>query len=296
MARYEILDTFPAFERFWRSARSRPIPEQIDRWKREYLGPWPDLWRKQFRSYRADGQDWRSVAHNRVFPTLDQRLPRMRKVHSLLLRGIPIASRRIRSHLGEDFSVLFVIHVGIGVGAGWATTFRGAPAVLFGLENAAELGWSDPYTLVALVEHELAHLVHDHWRRERRVGALERHRGPWWQLYQEGFATRCEIRMGEIGAHHSVSPNQDWLQWCEENRSRLASLFLRSTSSAVSMRRFFGSWYDVDGHIETGYYLGAEVVRDWESKCSLREIACWGPGPARERCRAALRRMAASLP
>ena len=52
---------------------------------------------------------------------------------------------------GIDFPITFVIHVGIGCGAGWATRFRGRPAVLFGLENATEVGWRDATTLTALV-------------------------------------------------------------------------------------------------------------------------------------------------
>jgi hypothetical protein len=296
MPRYEVLDTFPAFERFWKSSASLPPAERVDGWRREYLSPWPELWRMQAEDYRGNGVDWRSVARRRVFPTIERMLPAMRRSRAGILRAIPIATRRVRTRLGADFRVTFVIHVGIGCGAGWATTFRGAPAVLFGLENAAELQWADPTTSVALVEHELAHLAHDHWRHQAKVQALARHRGPWWRLYEEGFATRCEIRLGGIGSHHSTSRTEDWLGWCGENRSKLASLFLRAATSPASIRRFFGSWYRVEGHIETGYFLGAEVIRDWESRFSLREIACMSADQVRRRARASLGRMAAAGP
>lgn len=294
MPRYEVLDTFPAFERFWRSSRSLPPPERVDRWKREYLRPWPELWRIQAADYRKNRVDWRTVARRHVFPSIDQRLPAMRKARSCILRALPIATRRLGTRLGAEFPVTFVIHVGIGCGAGWATTFRKVPAVLFGLENTAELQWTDSVTTVALVEHELAHLAHDYWRGKARVSALDRHRGPWWRLYEEGFATRCEIRLGSIGSHHSTSRAEDWLSWCRENRSRLASLFLKSADSSNSDRRFFGSWYPLDGHIETGYFLGAEVIRDWESRFSLREIACMSTDQVRRRARASLHRMVAT--
>lgn len=293
MTRYSIVDTFPAFDQFWRRARSLPTDHAIESWRRDYLRPWPELRRKQIASYRQDGVDWYKVARARIFPTLDDRLPQMWKVRSSLLRAIPVAVRRSRNALGLDFSVTFVIHVGIGCGAGWATTFRGMPAVLFGVENAAEVGWTDPATVVALVEHEIAHLLHDAWRRRAGVGGLVDHRGPWWQLYEEGFATRCEFMLGEIGSHHATERTPNWLAWCSQNRSRLASLFLRTVSKRKSTRRFFGSWYNIDGYIETGYFLGSEVIRLEESRADLQEIACWTPDQVRRRIQASLRRMAA---
>lgn len=293
---YEIFDTFPAFERFWRSSRSLSIEEQVDRWRRDYLRPWPDLWRMQVANYERASLDWREVARTRVFPAFPRRVPIMREIRSRLLGAIPIAVRRVRDRWGVDFPVTFVIHVGIGCGAGWATDFRGTPSVLFGVENAAEVGWNDPVTTVALVEHELAHLVHAHWRRRAGLGGSERHRGTWWQLYEEGFATRCEIELGDIGVHHSRGASEDWLGWCTDHRSSLATLFLKRWATEDASRRFFGSWNDVQGHIETGYFLGSEVIRDWERRFSLHEIACWSPEQIRRRARASLRRMAASRP
>lgn len=292
MSRYEIIDTFPTFERYWSRARHLPAAQQIESWGSDYLRPWLELRRKQIASCGRDGVDWRRIARTRIFPALDDRLPRMQEVRSNLLRAIPVAVRRCRDKLGLDFSVTFVIHVGIGCGAGWATTYRRRPAVLFGVENAAEVGWTDRSTVVALVEHEIAHLIHDHWRRQARVGGLEGHRGAWWQLYEEGFATRCEFLLGETGAHHSTNRTKDWLEWCHKNRPRLASLFLKTAASRRGPRRFFGSWYDIDGYIETGYFLGSEVIRLAESRASLREIACWSPDQVRSCVRASLRRMA----
>lgn len=292
MSRYEVLDTFPAFERFWPRGQLLREDQRIESWRRDYLRPWPELARKQITNYEREGIDWRKVARTRIFPTLEDRLPQMRKVRCALRRAIPVAVGRCRDKLGLDFPVTFVIHVGIGCGAGWATTFRGRPAVLFGVENAAETGWTDRQTVVALVEHELAHLIHDRWRRRARVGRLEGHRGPWWQLYEEGFATHCEFLLGGTGAHHSTTETRDWLEWCRRNRSRLASLFLRAVRSRRSTGRFFGSWYDIDGYIESGYFLGAEAVRWWESRFSLHQIACWNPRQVSRRLEASVRKMA----
>lgn len=299
MSRYEILDTLPTFNRFWRRARSLPVESQVDAWKRDYLRRWPELFRMQVADYRRQGVDWRRVARVRIFPRLDERIARMSLVRSRLRRAIPIAVARFRDRLGLDFPVRFVIHVGVGCGAGWATTFGGRPAVLFGLENAAELGWTDSNSAVALVEHELAHLLHDRWRREARLRRVGDYRGAWWQLYEEGFATYCELKLGPIGNHHSTETSRDWLEWCRKNRSRLATRYLAAVSSRRPTRQFFGSWNNIAGYINTGYYLGAEVIRDWESRASLREVASWTSDQVRRRARSSLERMvadAAALP
>lgn len=216
----------------------------------------------------------------------------MALVRRQLLRCIPAAVERCHASFGIDFPITFVIHVGIGCGAGWATRFRGRPAVLFGLENATEVGWRDATTITALVEHEISHLIHDQWRRRGGRGGIERHRGAWWQLYTEGFATACELKLGAIGTHHSTRSGERWLEWCASHRYRLASLFLRSVRHPQRIRRFFGSWYPLQGHIETGYYLGSEVIREWERTAGLREIARWEYPRVRRRARLTLETLA----
>lgn len=293
MSNFVTIDTFPAFLRFWKDHRSAGPMDQLTAWKEEYLRSWPELYGKQVDSYSESGVDWRAVARRRVFPNLRSRIRAMASARRRLLQAIPRAIDRYRTEFGLDFSITFVIHVGIGCGAGWATRFGGNPAVLFGIENAAEVGWTDPKTVAALVEHEIAHLLHDHWRRRAGQGSLEDHWGAWWQLYTEGFATRCELKRGSLGLHHARQAGEQWLSWCTTNRSRLASLFLRSVGHPMRIRRFFGSWYPLEGHIETGYFLGSEVIRAWERSESLRAIGQWEIARVRHRARLALQSMAA---
>ena len=292
MSSYTLVDTYPAFRTYWRLARERPVNDQIEAWRRDYLGPWPELLRQQISNYRAEGVDWGAVARLRIFPTLDRLMVGMSQARAAIRKSIPLAVDRLNSRLPLDFPVTFVIYVGIGCGAGWATTFEGRPAVLFGLENAAELGWTDPDTAVALVEHELAHVVHERWRRDAGMGGLDDHRGPWWKLYVEGFATRCELSLGGIGRHHSTARSGDWLAWCRRNRRFLSSKFLASIASRSRWNHFFGSWFRIRGQTETGYYLGSEIVREWEERMPVREISTWTTDQIRRRGRASLERFA----
>jgi hypothetical protein len=162
--------------------------------------------------------------------------------------------------------------VGIGLGAGWATTYQNSPALLFGLENIAEEGWSKPAAIEGLIAHELGHLIHFHWRAQagKAIGS-----GPWWQLYEEGFAERCEhVLLGEDSWHMASGTGyQGWPEWCRENKSWLAAEFLKRAGSGEDIRPFFGSWLNLRGQRQTGYFLGHELVKKLGEHKTLAEIA-----------------------
>lgn len=174
-----ITDAFDSFSAWWAEARALDAEQRLASWQAFNAERWSELLRLQVEAYREDGLDWRDVARERVFPHLDGRLADMAAARAHLRRVIAPVCRDAQARLGIDFDVTFVLHVGIGVGAGWATRYAGGPACLLGLENIAELGWHDEGTLAALCAHELGHLAHERWRSERSLGAG---RGPLWHL------------------------------------------------------------------------------------------------------------------
>jgi hypothetical protein len=287
MTKPNVLDTFPAFDTFWKEVEGLPVHRQINLWEAEYMARWPELLAKQIECYSSEGADWKSVARTHVFPYLGNRLGRMRALHRDLLRSLPTSWTRTRKVLDLRFSVRFVIYVGIGCGAGWATTYCGRPACLFGLENAAENhdggdGW--PRRVVA---HEVAHLAHQKWRGER----WEELADPWWKLYEEGFATYCERKV-EPEAFPLRTGKKNWLRWCDAHRAWLARRFLQYVKARRSLRPFFGSWFNIEGQIETGYYLGSEVIRELVGQSTLRQVAVLSTPEIRRQSRAALERFA----
>lgn|GEM_PF-278053 len=292
MARLQVLDTLPAFERYWRGASSKPLEVQIDRWEHEYMAAWPELLEKLRRNYSELGVDWKHIAATRIFPHLPERMPRIRRLHRTLLRTLPDSWRRTQQVLNVDFPVRFLIYVGIGVGAGWATQYGGQPACLFGLENAAELASRKDAAMPGTVSHEVAHLAHDEWRRRRGLRGIVGPSGPFWQLYEEGFATECERRIEDPRSFRLRTGRADWLPWCTRHRAWLAAKFLRDAGARRSMRPFFGSWYNIRGHIDSGYYLGQEMVREWTETASLREVALLPEPAVRRKARLTLRRWA----
>lgn len=292
MRTFQLVDAFPSFEDFWEEVRGLPVDRQVDLWEREYMAPWPELLAKQKESYSKIGMDWRKVARTRVFPQFEDHLERMRRLHTGLARALPVSWAGVRKRLGVRFPVRFVIYVGIGCGMGWATRLGGQPAVLFGLENAAEHHDGSRDIWPGVVSHEVAHLAHYEWRRRYGVDHQPVKDHPLWQLYEEGFATQAEREIEGSDAFRIRTGDPRWLPWCESHRRWLATKFLEDVKARRSVRPFFGSWYNIKGHIQTGYYLGAEVIREWRRSWSFESCAVVPEMAVRPMARKALREMA----
>ena len=271
MGRSTLIDAFPAFLSYWAEAQEQSLENQIESWATAYMATWPELRRMQIEDYSAQSLDWRQIARDKVFPFLAERLPQMEEAHhNLAALSEPIYARAQQT-LGFDSSAVFVIYVGIGCGAGWATTFEKTPAILFGLENIAENRWSGREAITSLAAHEIGHLAHYHWRQQhgKPIGS-----GPWWQLYEEGFAQYCQSLIVPSAVWHQASGDQaDWLDWCRNHKQWLAAKFLQTVAAGESVVPFFGSWYEICGRSETGYFLGCELAAELTGSLTLLELA-----------------------
>lgn len=265
-----IVDAYPTFQELWPSIRHKSVAEQVDAWESVTGAQWPELLAMQQACYEEEGEDWRQIAQEMVFPRLGERVQGMEDARGHLLKLCEPVYARAQERLGMDTDLVAVIHVGIGCGAGWATTYEGTPAILFGVENAAEEGWTEPEVLTGLISHELGHVAHHHWRQQQGVPLRS---GPWCQLYEEGFAQRCEHAIAGEDSWHMACTVQGWLEWCAANEGWLAAEFLRTVDGGESVRPFFGSWFELRGWKQTGYYLGHQVIRRLEASMDLREIA-----------------------
>lgn len=79
----------------------------------------------------------------------------------------------------------------------------------------------------------------------------------------------CLIRRAQRVSQGS----DDWEDWFCENRRWLAREFLRRSDKGVDIRPFFGSWLQIRGRSQTGYFLGSEIVAELEQELSFEEIA-----------------------
>jgi len=270
MGTCRVVDAFPAFLKLWPTIRHESIDQQIVSWETGYMAGWPELLAKQQACYAEDGEDWRQVARDMVFPHLAERLVGMEEAHGHLVGLIESVYARAQQVLGFESDMVAVIYAGVGCGAGWVTTYQGMPAILFGLENAAEEGWTGREVLTGLVAHEIGHVVHQHWRQQQ---GLPNGSGPWWQLYSEGFAQRCEHLILGRDTWHMACQVHGWQDWCQTSEGWLAADYLRAADAGHSLRPFFGSWYDIQGWKQTGYYLGHRVIRRLEASMDLEQIA-----------------------
>lgn len=167
-----------------------------------------------------------------------------------------------------DSNVVF--YLGLCNGAGWATELDGRPAVLLGLEKIVELGWTGERDMIGLLYHELGHQWHfqNRMAESREETAEEK---AVWQLYTEGVAMRFEQMMcGDPRFYHQDTDG--WLDWCEENRGRLALEYLKRVENGESIQDFFGDWCAFEGHSDVGYYLGAEAIRLAQEENGLQEV------------------------
>ncbi len=246
------------------------------------------LLEKQKNDYGQGGYDWREIARERVFPYLQDRMPLMTEAAQGVDCIDPIRSK-VHRLVTHDLDVLFVVYVGIGCGAGWGTTLEDRPACLFGLENIAELGYSDERSFSGLVAHELGHVVHT--QLQDRHG-LEGKPDFVWRMWQEGIAMRHEHIVMEEDSWHGQAA--EWVVWCNENKGWLASEFLRRQNDDDARRDFFGSWFSVQGRSGTAYFLGHEVVCEVERELSFGDILLLPWEQARQRTTMILERMAGS--
>lgn len=232
----------------------------------------PELWRLIVEDYATQDIKWQSILGERVFPCLTRYQETIPIIGSALAEQIPAIFHQAAT-IAEVSDTLFVIYVGLGNGAGWQTTLLGKPAVLFGVEGIAESGWVDARTLGPLIAHEIGHVVQHQWREGLSV---TQDSGPYWQLFEEGFAQLLEHSIMGRDTWHESSTQPGWVDWCTNNRGLLARRFLGLVDSGKTVRSLFGSWYDVCGYRQCGYFLGHEVVKCMSRTVSLKRLATMG--------------------
>jgi hypothetical protein len=61
--------------------------------------------------------------------------------------------------------------------------------------------------------------------------------GPWWDLYEEGFAQRCEELISDTVVFHQATgiKGSDWLNWCQSHKGLLAAEFLKTVAEGKSV-------------------------------------------------------------
>ncbi|MGC8514563.1 MAG: hypothetical protein ACP5OC_00315 [Thermoplasmata archaeon] len=109
-----------------------------------------------------------------------------------------------------------------------------------------------------LILHEAGHVFQEIVRKEKKLSYGV---GPIWHLYEEGFAEYFESLLLNSEEWHQSLGQPGWSRWCEDHIQYLSKLFLKDVKEIDKTSRFFGSWYDIEGWKETGYYLGYRILK-----------------------------------
>lgn len=195
---------------------------------------------------------------------------KLQKLHQSFQVTTRHLEESIKKHLQVELDADIVLYLGLCNGAGWATSINGKPVVLLGIEKIAELNWVDETSMIALIYHEIGHLWH-YQERTLFCGGSTTEEKALWQLYSEGIAMYCE----QLLCHNPSFFHQDqkgWLEWCNQNRTRLFIEYFRRVEQHESVQDFFGDWCSFEGYSDVGYYLGAELIRKALTEYTIDDV------------------------
>lgn len=190
--------------------------------------------------------------------------------HQSFIHATKNLSDKIENKFNVDLNVTIILYLGLGNGAGWATTINKQKVVLIGLEKVVELGWCNESDMQALIYHELGHIYHSLFEHKNLMPTKrEKHIR---QLYREGIAMVFEQTLcDDVNRYHQ---NIDgWLDWCINNEKRIKTEYLKRIEHRESVQDFFGDWCSFMNHSDVGYYLGTAFIRFLMNDYSLQEIA-----------------------
>jgi hypothetical protein len=248
----------------------KSFDEQLAAWREFYANHAPALPERLYGDYSDEEGGWLPIARDRVWPMHAERMGRMKAANKAIRETYADIYRLAGERLGFTGPLVLVTYVGIGNGAGWATQWEGLPAVLLGIENIAELNWHERPSVCGLLSHEIGHLFMTSVRGAEATEKLTE--DPHLCLFEEGFAQHCEhVIVGSDTWHCASQPG--WVEWCAAHEPMLAGEFLRRVHDRKLWREFFGSWFEIDGRIQTGYFLGCRMVERMNHRMSLCEIA-----------------------
>ncbi|UYP47280.1 hypothetical protein NEF87_003565 [Candidatus Lokiarchaeum ossiferum] len=270
---FQIIDVYTHFDQFWQMASNLTDEEYMDAWYSIFMKNHLNLRRKLVHEYEVDGYEWKSIVKNYVFSDLQKNATSFTKIGKQIQEIIPTIHMKCQELFQIEFPINYVIYVGIGMGAGWATSFINEAAVLLGLENILQCGWTSEERLKALVAHEVGHLIH---LKERGCKDFKFHNDDLlFSIYEEGMAMWAEHQIMGYNDWHMQEGQDNWVEWCYQHKHILAQKFLQEyrLNEAQTSKNFFGSWFNIEGKSQTGYFLGHEIIKEWLKLLSFKEIA-----------------------
>ena len=269
----EIIDTFKHFKACFEGNLNKSVDEKIDLWENCYIRNYPELEIKCKSDYESNGYSWRDIACNMVFNKTKDNFGKMLEAYINIkdsIQGISIAVKQI---FNIEPNIYIVLYCGLCNSAGWVDKYNGKRAILYGIDKIAELDWHNIEKIKPLIAHELCHVIHFEIRGEDKLTGIDMNNyiNGIWKIYEEGFAQYYQhLLIGDI----ADSRGAEWLKSCIMNKSNLKTLYFEALyNKNEGTKHFFGDWFKVINISDTGYFLGAELIKELNEVYSIEKIA-----------------------
>lgn len=245
-----ILDTSPAFENYARTAFLDPPALRESLWRERYEGAHPEV----FEAFYADHADQSGRA------ALVRELSRVRqqaRAAAPVVAGIiEEVEPRVAEILGLDAAAA-PQHVLI-VGPHTTNAVVGRLGDEVALFHCLEWFYTEEGARV-LVAHEDTHALH-----EVSLGTRPPGDDAAWVAFAEGLALAASRqvvpdRPEEDYFWYGYGGFEDWLPWCQEQRSTLLHRFASELDAPATAETWFGGGM-VEGHWRVGYFVADILV------------------------------------
>lgn len=270
----KIINTFKHFDECFETNLDTSVEEKINLWENCYINKYPELEKKCKDDYENCGYKWRDIAHSRVFNRTKNDFSKMKEAYDNIMLTLDGINDKVKKVFGLNLDINIVLYVGLCNSAGWVDYYEGKRAILFGIDKIAELNWHTVEKLEPLVAHELCHVIHFELRgKDNLPDSVER--TPYnigiWRIYEEGFAQFYQNKF--LLSEHDCR-GDEWIKKCILNKKKLKNMYLKALlDEQIGVRDFYGDWFEVLGISDTGYFLGAELIKELDKVYSAKVIA-----------------------
>ncbi|MGL5752084.1 MAG: DUF5700 domain-containing putative Zn-dependent protease [Paraclostridium sp.] len=267
----KIIDTFKDYKEVFEHNLDISTQEKIRLWEELYSSKYPEVINKLKDDIKSDGYNWVDIARENSFNKTKEDFSKMVEAYENIKNVMEDVNNNVKEAFNLDLDINIVLYAGLCHSAGWVDEYEGKRAILYGIDQIANLNWQDRNKLKNLIAHELCHIIHFEIR--DRYNLIDDYKTNYeygiWRLYIEGFAQFYRNKLTPLFEERGES----WVKACDEQKEELKKLYIEALNdNDKGTNDFFGDWWQVMGISDVGYYLGQEFVKELSEKLSLKEV------------------------
>lgn len=267
----KIIDTFKDYKEVFEHNLDISTQEKISLWEELYSSKYPEVINKLKDDIKSDGYNWVDIARENSFNKTKEDFSKMVEAYENIKNVMEDVNNNVKEAFNLDLDINIVLYAGLCHSAGWVDEYEGKRAILYGIDQIANLNWQDRNKLKNLIAHELCHIIHFEIR--DRYNLIDDYKTNYeygiWRLYIEGFAQFYRNKLTPLFEERGES----WVKACDEQKEELKKLYIEALNdNDKGTNDFFGDWWQVMGISDVGYYLGQEFVKELSEKLSLKEV------------------------